>query len=319
MVKSEFIRGVLCGAGIAIIIFFSVILVQNFGNIENRTSEIPTGLAILSPNDVANKVLSYINKNLIDPGSKASFVRVEEISGIYRIITEYRGVEIPVYATKDGKMLFLSKPVSLSPCETLVKSESPKLEAFVVSYCPFGLQMLRILNEIVKNIPELENYIEVRYIGGISDGKIISMHGEKEAEENLRQICIREEQENKFWAYISCFIKDGNASRCLNEAKIDVEKLRACMQDENRGLKYAEKDFELQNNYRVSGSPTLVLNGERVSEFEFGGRTANAVKTLLCCGFVNPPKYCSQNLTNLKAAIGFSSSYSSGTTSSGQC
>ncbi len=318
MAKFEFIRGVLCGAGIAIIIFFSVILVQNFGNIENRTSEIPTGFAVLPPNDVANKVLSLINKNLENHGTKASLVKVEEISGVYKIITEYQGNKIPVYATKDGKWLF-PEAISLSPCETLVKSENPKLEAFVVSYCPFGLQMLRILNEIVKNIPELENYIEVRYIGGISDGKVISMHGEKEAEENLRQICIREEQEDKFWAYISCFIKDGNASRCLNEAKIDVEKLRACMQDENRGLKYAEKDFELQNNYRVSGSPTLVLNGERVSEFEFGGRTANAVKTLLCCGFVNPPKYCSQNITNLKAAIGFSSSYSSGTTSSGQC
>lgn len=318
MAKFEFIKGVLCGAGIAIIIFFSVMLAQNFWS-ENRTSEIPTALASLPPKDVAAKVLSYINKNLVEPGSEASFVRVEEISGIYRIITEYRGAEIPVYATKDGKMLFLSKPVSLSPCETLVKSENPKLEAFVVSYCPFGLQMLRILNEIVKNIPELENYIEVRYIGGIREGKIISMHGEKEAEENLRQICIREEQKDRFWEYISCFIKDGNASKCLKEAKIDVEKLEGCMEDENRGLKYAEEDFELQNTYRVTGSPTLVLNGERVDEFEFGGRSANAVKTLLCCGFVKQPEYCSKNLTTIQAAIGFSSGYSSGRTSSGRC
>ncbi len=318
MAKFEFIKGILCGAGIAIIIFFSVILTQNFGNIENRTSEIPTGLAVLPPNDVATKVLSLINKNLEEHGPKATLVKVEEISGVYKIITEYQGNEIPVYATKDGKWLF-PKAISLSPCETLVKSESPKLEAFVVSYCPFGLQMLRILNEIVEDIPELEDYIEVRYIGGISDGKIFSMHGEKEAKENLRQICIREEQGDRFWKYISCFIKDGNATRCLKEAEIDVEKLEACMENGSRGLKYAEKDFELQKNYRVTGSPILILNGERVNEFDFGGRTANAVKTLLCCGFVNPPKFCTQNLTNAQAAIGFSPTYSSGKTSPGQC
>jgi len=274
--------------------------------------------------EIANKVLSYINENLVTPGSTATLVSVEEINGIYKVVTEYKGNKIPVYVTKDGSLLFASQPFNTSQdlpkkreiiegestCEDLPKSDTPKLEAFLVSYCPFGLQMQRILTEIVKEIPQLKDYVKVRYMGSIADGKIMSMHGEHEAQENLRQICIREEQGDKYWDYISCFIKDGNTTRCLNEAKINTEKLNACMQDRNRGLKYAQEDFDLQNKYSITGSPTLILNGEHVSEFDFGGRTADAVKTLLCCGFTEKPCYCERNLSTERIPVGFVENYS---------
>jgi len=289
----------------------------------------PTGFVLLSQQDVVERVISYINDNLMRPGSNVSLIGVEEMSGtLYKIITEYNGREIPVYATKDGLFLFLSQPINLSltrekikkmACESLPKSQTPKLEAFVVSYCPFGLQMQRILSEIVKEIPQLKNYIKIRYMGSVTQGNITSMHGEREAQENLRQICIREEQGDKFWEYISCFIKHGNTTACLEEANIDTEKLNACMRDSGRGLKYAQEDFDLQNKYRVPYSPTLILNGKPANEFDFGGRSADAVKTLLCCGFAAQPEYCKRNLTTATAAIGFSPAYSSNQGGSGRC
>jgi len=36
---------------------------------------------------------------------------------------------------------------------------------------------------------------------------IKSMHGAAEAQENLRQICIREEQSGKYWDYVRCYIE----------------------------------------------------------------------------------------------------------------
>jgi len=60
-----------------------------------------------------------------------------------------------------------------------------------VSYCPYGTQMQRIINEVVRNISELKDNIVIRYIGSIQDGKITSMHGEKEAQENLTQIMFK--------------------------------------------------------------------------------------------------------------------------------
>jgi hypothetical protein len=35
----------------------------------------------------------------------------------------------------------------------------------------------------------------------VKNGKIASMHGDEEAKENLRQICIREEQKDKYWLF----------------------------------------------------------------------------------------------------------------------
>jgi hypothetical protein len=181
--------------------------------------------------------------------------------------------------------------------------------------------MQRVLTAVVENIPSLAQYIEVRYIGAVSGGKVTSMHGDQEATENLRQICIREEQPDKFWPYISCFIKKQDSSEsCLTEANVDKPALNTCMTDANKGVKYASEDFSLANQYQVSGSPTLILNGERVSEYDFGGRTAEAVKTVLCCGFTQKPSDCSQTLSSDQAATSFSANYttsSSGSSSSG--
>jgi hypothetical protein len=40
--------------------------------------------------------------------------------------------------------------------------------------------------------------MKARYIGTVSGTTITAMHGEAEAKENLRQICIREEQSTKY-------------------------------------------------------------------------------------------------------------------------
>jgi len=172
---------------------------------------------------------------------------------------------------------------------------------------------------LVKNIPSFVKNIKIRYLGGIQNGEIVSMHGQEEAQENLRQICLREEQPDKYFAYLDCFLKKGESENCLEKVKVEKEKLIECEKDKNRGLTYAKKDFELQQKYEIVGSPTLVLNGERVNEFDFGGRSAEAVKNLLCCGFLNQPAVCSTKLPKDQAATGFSESYSSGNSSSGSC
>jgi FKBP-type peptidyl-prolyl cis-trans isomerase len=194
-------------------------------------------------------------------------------------------------------------------CEKIKKVSKPELEAFVVSYCPFGLQMQRVLTHVVKALGEVAD-IKVRYMGSVVDNKVTAMHGDKEAQENLRQICIREEQKDKFWDYLSCFIKEGKTDDCLDEVKIDKKKLESCMSDVNKGIKYAREDFDLQDKYAVTGSPTLILNGERANEFDFGGRSAEAVKTLICCSFLKKPESCEQKLDTRQATRSFSKEYS---------
>ena len=103
-------------------------------------------------------------------------------------------------------------------CANMTKSDKPLLEAFVVSQCPFGLQMQRIMAEIVSKSPQAEDYLKVRYIGSISNNTITSMHGDKEAQENLRQICIREEQPDKYWGYVNDYMKEGESTECLRSS-----------------------------------------------------------------------------------------------------
>ncbi|MGB9726531.1 MAG: DsbA family protein [Minisyncoccia bacterium] len=281
------------------------------------------------------KALDFINKNLLQ-NATATAGEITEESGVYKFELSIGTEKYISYLTKDGKILFpqgialtteenektaqkTTETTSKKTCEELKKSDKPLLEAFVVSKCPFGLQMQRILNEIIKNIPQLAQYIKVEYIGGIVEGKINSMHGEEEAQENLRQICIREEQKDKYWSYIDCHIKSGKVDECLASAKIDSQKLTSCINDAKRGIAYAQKDFERQDKFNVTGSPTLILNEESVSEMNFGGRTAEAVKTVICCSFKNQPAFCETKLTTDQAATSFSETYSQGSSNSGSC
>ena len=128
------------------------------------------------------------------------------------------------------------------------------------------------------------------------------MHGKTEAAENLKQICIREEQPDAYWKYVSCFLNSSSSLECVTTAGIDRTKLDSCITDPTRGITYAEDDFAREESYGVTGSPTLFLNGKKVSEFNFGGRNPEAVKTLVCCGFSDQPGSCSTRLSNLSAS-----------------
>lgn len=192
-------------------------------------------------------------------------------------------------------------------CSSIKKQDQPVMQAFVVSYCPFGLQMQRVLSGIVSKVPSLSKNIEVRYIVEKAGKNMSSMHGQQESDENLRQICIREEQPDKYWKYISCFSLSGNSSQCINSTGVNAAMLDGCLANDNRGLKYATVDFNITNQFNITGSPTLLMNGEIVSESDFGGRTEQAVKNLLCCGFSSKPDYCSINLSTEAAKTGFAS------------
>jgi len=315
----------ICGVLIGVIASQQSFFAENFSFLNKD---------ILSPEEARQMALNYINQNILkDSGLTASLIEEPVVkSGVYELKLKIEDSEFTSYLTENGELLFpeaivleeenLStegSPQESVGCEDVKKEQKPILEAFVVAYCPFGTQMQRILVEIVKNIPELSENIRIEYMGQIQDGKITAMHGEKEAQENLTQICLREEENSKYFAYLSCFLKKGDNQGCLTEAGVDQEKLEGCKNDGSRGLAYAQRDFDLQNKYQVTGSPTLILNGQNISEFDFGGRTAEAIKTLLCCGFEGNLTYCDKTLTEEQSATGFSETYGSGESGSGSC
>jgi len=276
---------------------------------------------------VTENAIWYINNNLLGAGESARLVNVTEESGVYRITTEFPSASttknIDAYMTKDGKLLFptyytltVGKPAasaqpaaavtraSARTCADIAKQDTPVLQAFVVSYCPYGTQMQGILADVVAKVPALAKNIRVRYIGEISGGTIQSMHGPTEAAENLRQICIREEQAGTYWNYVSCFIGSKSSDACMKSAGVVNSTVDACVKDPARGLQYASEDFSLSDGFGVTGSPTLVLDNETVSEFDFGGRNPETIKSMLCCGFASQPAACNTTLSSSSQTTG---------------
>ncbi len=295
-----------------------------------------------SVDTVVEKALSYINTKLVTGDMVVSLVNVTDRSGLYvaavTLNSSEGNAESEFYLSKDGSMLFINfynltdfdpnappeeyltpnstetdyaqeTPVPtrtpVITCNDIKKQKSPTLEAFVVSYCPYGTQMQRVLGNAIKEAPWLLNRIKVRYLGSIFNNQIQSMHGQKEADENLVQISIREEQGSKYWDYVSCFIGSGDSESCISSAAIDTKQLRESINDKNRALRYAQQDFDLAKKYDFSGSPSLAVNGQAASEFDFGGRTSDGLKNLICCGYKDTPLSCNTTLDTSNVAAGF--------------
>lgn len=252
---------------------------------------------------------------------------IKEESGIYTfsLKLEVGGQEqkFTSYMTKDGKYFFTGgvKVADLESkeevkgvetekkltCEDIKKADTSNLTAYIVADCPYGLQMQRVMKMAIAEEPRLAKYLTVKYIGSIENGKITSMHGDKEAQENLRQICIREEQKDLYWPYVSCYMKEGKSVECVSETRVNQTQLQTCMNDAQKGLSYAQKDFDAANALSVSGSPTLSVNGMVASEFDFGGRNADSLKTLVCCGQnTELGGVCKQILSKDDAAVSYS-------------
>lgn len=193
------------------------------------------------------------------------------------------------------------------------KSDKPTVELFVMSYCPFGLQTQKAIvpvMELLKNKAD----IAIRFVS-------YAMHGQKEVEENLRQYCIEKEQTDKYINYLRCFVASNDTVSCQQQAGINTQKMQSCyaatdqqvgimkaFNDKSTWLKDAsgqpkyplfntEKD--LNDKYKVGGSPSLVINGVQVN----APRSSEALKQIICNAFNKVPAECQTKLnTNQEKA-----------------
>lgn len=201
--------------------------------------------------------------------------------------------------------------VNQTPTATNVpKTAKPKVELFVMSYCPYGLQMEKAYLpawELLKNKAD----ISLKFVD-------YAMHGLKEIEENTRQYCIQKEQPKTIISYLKCFTGKDDYRSCLTVAGVNVSKMNNCVDATNKTYgtidKYNDQSTwlsgqyplypiytDLNKTYGVQGSPTLVINGVQ-SE---AGRTAEGVKQAICASFTNEPSECKTTLDNTSYTPGF--------------
>lgn len=116
-------------------------------------------VGVINSQEAAEKAIEFINKNLLQGENKASLVNdsVEEQSGLYKFRLKIQDQEFTSFVTKDGKILFpeegidlnktIAQPATSTPDapKTLEKREKPDVKLFVMTYCPYGLQMQKAI------------------------------------------------------------------------------------------------------------------------------------------------------------------------------
>ena len=270
-------------------------------------------VASVGGEEAGNSVVSYLNQQT---GGGVGYVSSNDIGNLYEVTVSYQGQDVPVYVTKDGGY-FVQGLSPLTPGAAAVigaadttagqgqqlpasevpKSDKPKVELFVMSYCPYGTQMEKgILPVLALLKDKIDFKLEFTHF---------TLHGEKEDTENFRQICIREEQPSKLLPYLQCILNSTNpnspadVTQCMKSGGIDTAKVDSCISGKAKG--YYAVDSELSKGYGVQGSPTLVINGVQADS----GRSPSAVLATICATFNNAPAECSQSLPNDNPSAGF--------------
>jgi len=155
-------------------------------------------------------------------------------------------------------------PEVVAPLSTEITVEAKaSMDFFIMSYCPYGrMYVQEVLPGLIEKYgPELD--WTPRYIVTITGNAISAMHGQQEVDQNIREVCVREEFGKEAWYdYVSCFYASEKQEFCYDYANVDMNQVEDCLQ--NRGADYIAEDVALINEYGAGASPTTIINeGEK--------------------------------------------------------
>ncbi|MGA2918775.1 DsbA family protein [Methanoregula sp.] len=267
----------------------------------------------VTPSACGDKVLQFVNANLVQPGTSASLVSVSNTGGIYAFTLRYQSQNTTVFTTGDCTNLFVN-PINMSaPAAPPVqqqppkKSSRPEADLYVMAFCPYGTQAETAMGP-VEDLLGSKADIRIRYITTISGNttdSVQSLHGKAEAQEDLRQVCINQDYPGQLWNYVKlfdeqCYPQRGNETafeacqqNVTSALNMDAAKITSCATGSD-GLALLKADEMDAGANGISGSPTLLVNGVEYS----GARTPEAYKEAICNSFDTAPSECTTTLSN---------------------
>lgn len=281
----------------------------------------PVSNSVVSPHVCGAEVVSYLNENLVQPGSSISLSSVKESRGLYEIQVKYNSNTVTVYSTKDCGMLF-TDTINMSATRTgtksqqtaAVQSDRPVVDLYVMAYCPYGTQAEEVMKPVVALLGEKADF-QVRYISSVYGediSSIQSLHGAAEVNEDAFQICVEKTNASALWPYLhafntGCYPKATNAAGLAECRKgllpalgLDNSTIEKCMAGSDV-VAILKSDESQGNLLGVTGSPTLIINNVTYS----GKRTPEAYKQAICNSFTTKPDACNTVLSsNATAAQG---------------
>jgi hypothetical protein len=274
---------------------------------------------VIPPATCGEKVIAYVNNNLVQPGTSATLISVNESRGLYELRSQYQSQAITIYTTKDCSLLFTNtidmnappaKPAQVQPPK---KTARPVADLFVMAFCPYGTQAETVMRPVVDLLGTTAD-IRVRYIttsNGTTVSDVVSLHGPTEAREDLRQLCVMNSNPARFWDYLKAFNEqcypvwqnttalDSCRKNITARMGIDLAGTESCASG-TTGLAFLKKDEIEATTNEVTGSPTLIINGVEYT----GSRTPEGYKEAICNSFTTPPAACNTTLSSAPASSG---------------
>lgn len=270
-----------------------------------------SGVTGMSAATAGETAIDFLNTYLLPPGTEASLIDVKQVSGVYGLTLNISGQEYESYITKDGNLFFISgidltqiqqksgTNTETTPSSTSFDapdSETPKVQLFVMSFCPYGQQAEKNIASVIELLSNSIEF-EPHFIVNVLNDTVSSLHGSKEANEDMRQACIWKYYPENFWDYVLYVDEniplnniDEKWTEAADAAGIDADEIEKCVEDE--GLDLLKAEDELSSELGVTGSPTLIINGEKYR----GQRTPDAYKQAICSAFETQPDACSETL-----------------------
>jgi protein-disulfide isomerase len=166
--------------------------------------------------------------------------------------------------------------------DLLCRSEAAnRLDVFVMSQCPYGVQALNAMDEVLKNF-EKKIEFNVHYLAEKTEKGFQSLHGQAEVDENIRELCAIKyyPKQFKYMDYVWCRnkgIKSAEWKECTGKNGIDAAKLEKCATGEE-GQKIFEENIKLGKALKINSSPTWLAN----NRYKFSGADPETIKKNLC-------------------------------------
>lgn len=149
--------------------------------------------------------------------------------------------------------------------QMLEKAGKVKLDLYVMSFCPYGVNAEKTLVPILEELGDKIDFNIFYIVNEAPDKTFQSLHGEPEVLENRRQLVIARNFPSVFPEYLLHRSSDYNKvdwTKSALAAGLDVDCINSLM-DRQEEIEAFRANIANSNTKKIFGSPTLFINGNR--------------------------------------------------------
>lgn len=172
---------------------------------------------------------------------------------------------------------------SKSGASQVPSGDRVKLEFYIMTKCPFGVQVAQGIKPVLDEIGDAIDF-HLDFIVTEKNGQFNSLHGEPEVQGNIYQLCAIKHYPDvrKYMAFIDCWNKNWRAiprgwESCADQTGVDKGRIKSCAEG-NQGKELLRESMGRAKAANAQGSPTIYLAGQAYN----GGRSKNDFMRAIC-------------------------------------